>query len=353
MNIEDKIKGCLIGGAVGDALGYPVEFMNYGEIINKYGQRGISHYDTDYAWLSTPIQDAQVSDDTQMTLYTAEAILKSSDSQEEILDNIRKAYIIWMSLQTGYTPNFHINLEISKIKELNQRRAPGMTCLSALQAINEGREVFNNSKGCGSIMRIAPIGILGAVKGWDKDFCNSCSHNRTMSLAADVAKITHCHDLSTYSSAMCAEIIRRCLLEESITVEKFTEIVKESFDYLIPMVCTKNHNWEVLKREIDRAFKFLDDPREDWQIIESELGGGWVAEETLSIAIFCVARHINDFNACLVAAVNHSGDSDSTGAVAGNILGAIIGFNKIPSSFLYKLQNLSFIEKIADLFTKL
>ena len=79
--LRDKIKGCLCGWAVGDAFGYPVEFNSYNDIIKKYGPKGIQESDIDYPWLKEKFREAQVSDDTQMTLYTAEAILKNPDSK--------------------------------------------------------------------------------------------------------------------------------------------------------------------------------------------------------------------------------------------------------------------------------
>ena len=70
----------------------------------------------------------------------------------------------------------------------------------------------------------------------------------------------------------------------------------------------------------------------------SRLGEGWVAEEALAIAIFSVMRHIDDFEKCMVCAVNHDGDSDSTGAIAGNIIGAILGYSAIPHHFIDTLE---------------
>ena len=79
-----------------------------------------------------------------------------------------------------------------------------------------------------------------------------------------------------------------------------------------------------------------------------ELGEGWVAEETLAIAVFCALRHEHDFEAGIVAAVNHNGDSDSTGAVCGNILGARLGFSGIPAKYTERLELLDVIEGFAD-----
>ena len=72
-NLRDKCRGSLIGGAIGDALGYPVEFVySFEEIKAKYGEEGITEYDKSYPWLDEEFNQALFSDDTQMTLYTAE-----------------------------------------------------------------------------------------------------------------------------------------------------------------------------------------------------------------------------------------------------------------------------------------
>lgn len=79
-----------------------------------------------------------------------------------------------------------------------------------------------------------------------------------------------------------------------------------------------------------------------------ELGEGWVAEETLAIAVFSVMRYIDDFEKCICCAVNHNGDSDSTGAVAGNIIGAILGYNAIPQKYLTTLELHDVLVSVAD-----
>ena len=78
------------------------------------------------------------------------------------------------------------------------------------------------------------------------------------------------------------------------------------------------------------------------------LGEGWVAEETLAIAVYCALKHPDDFEKAVIASVNHDGDSDSTGAVTGNILGAALGYDAIPAYYLDKLELRQIIEEIAD-----
>ena len=73
-----------------------------------------------------------------------------------------------------------------------------------------------------------------------------------------------------------------------------------------------------------------------------------MAEETLAIAIYCALKYKDDFEAAMIAAVNHDGDSDSTGAVTGNILGAAIGMVEIPDKFIENLELKDVIIKMAD-----
>ena len=68
--IQDRIRGSLIGGAIGDALGYPVEFLQEEQIFRKYGENGITAYTKDAV-----TGKALISDDTQMSLFTANGLL--------------------------------------------------------------------------------------------------------------------------------------------------------------------------------------------------------------------------------------------------------------------------------------
>lgn len=79
-----------------------------------------------------------------------------------------------------------------------------------------------------------------------------------------------------------------------------------------------------------------------------QIGEGWVAEETLAIAVFCVMRYPNDFERAIIASVNHSGDSDSTGAVTGNIIGSLLGETAIPSYYKEHLELKWLVEELAD-----
>ena len=101
---------------------------------------------------------------------------------------------------------------------------------------------------------------------------------------------------------------------------------------------------------VNKAIELSNENISDIDAI-SQLGEGWVAEETLAIAIYSSLKYENDFEKAIIASVNHSGDSDSTGSVTGNIMGTHLGFNKIPNKYLENLDLLDVqIEIATDLY---
>lgn len=338
---QDKIRGSIVCGACGDALGYTIEFESpYKQIEEIYGEGGLREYDLRYPWTGQKICEALVSDDTQMTLYTVEGLLEAVATQQDIMPLIRDAYLVWFAGQTGYAVNVCYESELGKIPELNQRRAPGNTCLSALHTISTGSWPDNSSKGCGGIMRVAPVGLYGAAHGWTLP--------EIARVAGDAAELTHLHPFSTYSSAVFAVIVGQCSSTKYIDIDSFRQIINESLLTVADLYGVDAEYMKEFVESVNRAVGYASDPRPDWEVIEESLGGGWVAEETLAIALFSVLRHFDDISGCLISAVNHGGDSDSTGAVAGNIIGAIWGYGAIPLDFTEKLQMKDLLLSISD-----
>jgi ADP-ribosylglycohydrolase len=155
----DKIRGCLLAGAVGDALGAPVEFLKRATIISRYGADGIRDYSEAFGRLGA------ITDDTQMTLFTAEGLIRAclasnSVDRKLVVSEVTAAYLRWYETQTqrlGQGATSSPSSWLLSQRELYSRRAPGITCMSALQRLNQTGELeINNSKGCGSVMRVAP-----------------------------------------------------------------------------------------------------------------------------------------------------------------------------------------------------
>ena len=340
--LQNKIRGSITGGAIGDALGYPIEFVySFNDICARYGKEGITEFDMSYPWLESEEKKALFSDDTQMTLYTAEGLLEAERNGKPIAPTVCNAYLAWYAHQAGRKVKISYQSKLSEIEELNQNRAPGNTCLSALAAIHAGKEPQNASKGCGGIMRVAPVGLYGAAHDW--------SPADTARLAGELAELTHLHPLSTYSSATLAVIVQLCASsEDAVDKEMFKGIVDKSLKIVSDVYGADAAAMDEFRKIVGNAMSLEDDPQSDWQIIEDRIGEGWVAEETLAIALFSTLRHVDDFTGCLISAVNHGGDSDSTGAVAGNIIGAILGDDAIPGKFKKEIQLRDLLLHAAD-----
>ena len=350
----DKIRGSLIGGAVGDALGYPVEFINsYMGIQKRYGENGITRLDTTQWWLPDEENSSKawISDDTQMTLFTACGLLNAKAQGTAPRYAICEAYLEWYYTQIGKRSGRHKDCWIGDVPELNNRRAPGQTCITALQDILRGKDPYNNSKGCGGIMRTAPVALYGAV--WRDTPEGEPLEGRISSikdvdmLSADAAEITHQHPLGWLSSALEAHVIYRILQKDSPTEDDFKAYLSEGYDTLLSLYPNEGASISQLRALTDKALGLVDSPASDVDNIEA-IGEGWVAEETLAIAVYCAVKNFDNFEKAIIASVNHKGDSDSTGAVTGNILGAVVGYDAIPEFFKTDLELHDVILHVAD-----
>ena len=346
--VRDKILACLTAGALGDALGYVVEFDSWKAIQKRYGENGIME-------LKPTGEKAIISDDTQMTLFTAEGLgygfFRSAErgTGAEAEYYIYQSYLCWYETQGGRAKSIWDPVsELMKYPEMNKRRAPGNTCLQALGSGKMGtiEEPINNSKGCGGVMRTAPLGFL-RVKWSGKP-----TFGPAIETGARAAAVTHGHPLGWIPAGMLSDIVDRCLYGnyDSLQdiVEDSLEAAKERFgDYggfggyesmirKAVSLAEKNRSEGPYRAETDEA-------------AIRAIGEGWVGDEALAVAIYAALRWDHDMKNCLRAAVNHSGDSDSTGAIAGNILGAWLGPDAVPQDWLERLELTEAMKDIAEM----
>lgn len=325
---QDYYGGCLLGGAIGDALGWPVEFLRHQEIIKKYGVDGITDL------ITTSSGKAEITDDTQMTLFTAEGLLRAETRWNNkgichIPSVVHFSYHRWLHTQ-GHSKNSDLDWIydgwLITIKELHHQRAPGNSCLSALLSGKQGttEHPINNSKGCGGVMRVAPIGLF-----FPKE--------EAFEIAVDCAALTHGHP-SGYLSAGALAYIIAAIIEGDDLELAITNSVMELL---------KHDGHEECSELIYQAITLANSDEKPLACI-TQLGEGWVGEEALAIAIYCALKYKNDFRLAQIAAVNHDGDSDSTGSITGNILGAYLGLSNIPSSWIEHVELSHVITQIAD-----
>ena len=348
--LKDKIRGSLIGGAAGDALGYAIEFLGEYEIFKRYGNSGIREYSLD-----SVSGKALISDDTQMTLFTAEGIINwCSGNERHRLEQLRfyenHAYQDWLTTQEiSFEDSQYVMKNASEtipkglmnVSELYSRRAPGITCLSALekrkiQDRTNGsfiEDKINNSKGCGSVMRAAPVGFLNGHPIQEIDI-----------ESAEIAAITHCHSFGYMPAAVLSHVIHGIIYNDNQMTLK--EIVEDARDAVAKIFKNDEHVDELINI-INDAIDLSENNDSDLNNIH-RLGEGWVSEEALAIALYCSLRYHYDFSECIIKAVNHKGDSDSTGAIAGNIIGAWLGYDEIESKWKDNLELEEVIVELAN-----
>ena len=335
-NTKDKIRGCLMAGAAGDALGYEVEFMSRGEILSRFGESGIIKFELDSNG------KAQISDDTQMTLFTANGLLTSltmeltcgpMNSKPETI--IMNAYLDWFYTQTRERGKYDEQITwLRELPEMAYRRAPGTTCLSACANVIDGREVVNDSKGCGGIMRVAPMALLVAQEPNTNRYF--CSLEELAEAGCYIAEQTHKHPLGFLPTGLLTILLYKLLPLSAEKVKKSIDsIINETLSFLDVMRKDRYNEEKAYLRELtEKAVRLAHSDISDADAIR-QLGEGWVAEETWAIALYCAIRHIDSVEDAIIASVNHDGDSDSTGSVCGNIMGAIYGYEHIKSRNIF------------------
>jgi ADP-ribosylglycohydrolase len=324
----DRFVGCLLGGALGDALGYPIEFVaSAGEIEEQYG--AAAPRDLSYAG------EAVVSDDTQMTLFSAEALVRARGAAADAaalfaLGAYQRWYLTQEMSPAAARPRGGQGLLLGDAR-LYARRAPGNTCLGAL-ALSFTRPARpsvddppNFSKGCGAVMRAAPFGLAAQTRP------------EAFTTARDAAVLTHGHPSgylsAAYLAALVYDLIRGVSLADAMRGADLLLSRERGSDEVAAAL--------VGAREAAARGPCFADTLE-------ALGGGWVGEEALAIAVACALtatpRNVAE---TLWRAVAHAGDSDSTGSMAGNLVGAMFGAQALPARWRQQVELGDLVERVA------
>ena len=293
---KSRLIGCLLGGAIGDAMGYPVEFMRYSDIARYFGGAGVRDLSA----------STLVSDDTQMTLFTAEGLLNANRLNKPPVKSVYRSYLRWYYTQSKIKmPGAKYEGGLLNEPKLFATRAPGSTCLSSLSSGKMGTlaDPINHSRGCGGVMRVAPCAVFP----------------QPFDLGCRVAAITHGHPGGYISAGALAELLQKLYYGQSLP---------DAVDDLI-VELEEIENAESTRDALQHAVELEAEGRPCAPTIK-ELGEGWVGEEALAIAVYSALSFPTDYAQAVRLAVNHDGDSDSTGSICGQIMGMLLGAGAIP-----------------------
>jgi ADP-ribosylglycohydrolase len=302
-NISNSVKGIMWGLALGDALGKPVEFFHLWRIKEIYGPEGIMDLPQNSIW----------TDDTEMTFAIARALIKTHTlSIDEISTKIAEEFIVWFD-NPGFKPGNTCLTGVFKYKNTKNWRTSGVKA----------------SKGCGSAMRAAPIGLF---------FSNQ---EKLYKVALNSSLVTHAHPTALAAAVGAAYLVRLALdkIDINLWPKKVKDIVKAIEEPGKTEFCDA----------IDTAVQALEIENSEDAI--RSIGKGWIGEEAVAIALYCCMKNPEprDFKKLLILAVNHDGDSDSTGCIAGGIMGALHGYNAFGSEIHEWTTRLRERERIASI----
>lgn len=343
MSPTERAQGCLFGLALGDALGAPTEFLTVAEIKQRYGPQGPS------TLTGSP---ARVTDDTQMALAVAEALVAAPrpPSPQTLEGPLREAFVQWL-----ISPD--------------NNRAPGRTCLNSCGKLAEGllwtQATDPNSKGCGANMRVAPVGLL-ALEDIGMDIIGA--------VAQFQSALTHGHPTALAASELTAVAVADLALGGNPT-----GLVERLQSYALSEKGRYRRNWlgdldlgwlgtsfgstteKRMELAWDQCIEVLDNLH--WALNNAELyllqsdgagidpceatGDGWTAETAFGTGLLCCLLYPDDPVMALRRAAVTKGDSDSIGALAGAFAGAHRGQAGWPSDGLERIEYRDRIDSLA------
>ena len=318
----ERFRGCILGLAIGDALGHPTEFVPTVQAIrDRWGERGVTTFEA--TWRHPP---GTFSDDTQMSIASARALIRAGHAGTDgLMTTLASEFVAW-----------------SRSAENN--RSPGAACMAGCGALATGASWraagVADSKGCGAAMRAAPFGLYFAA---DDD--------ALVRAAAAQSALTHRHPTGIASSVAAAAAVASALQSDDLTgllasVRRSVQRVDEAVLVAVgcePALARSIGNAEMLA-SLDRVEQTLGLETDD---VCSLLGGAWVGEEAVATALWCVLRAEGDFGAAVLKGANSSGDSDSIACIAGAIAGAAWGVSAIPSSWVRDVEKMTLLDGLA------
>jgi ADP-ribosylglycohydrolase len=327
-DFRGRVRGCLLGGAIGDALGAGIEFDSLAAIRDKHGEAGVTDYVPAYG------RRGAITDDTQMSLFTVEGLIRAHVRRDAGTwhppTDVHRAYLRWAATQADWGPDERDAGAgwLAREEWLYSQRAPGRACLSGLGDDRMGtlaQPKNPGSKGCGTVMRSAPFGLL---VGWEPGL--------VFQLAVECAAQTHGHPTG-YLAAGAFAVITHALAHGSP--------LEQAVHQALALLAAQSGHEETTQA-LRAALDAVRQGPPSAERVEA-LGQGWTAEEALAIGVYC-ALVAEDVRHGLLLAVNHSGDSDSTGSICGNLLGVQHGDTALPPAWVVELEGRGTILQLAD-----
>ncbi|MFE9785455.1 ADP-ribosylglycohydrolase family protein [Nocardia salmonicida] len=344
-----RLDGCLLGGAIGDALGAPVETRSLQQIRTEYGPAGV-----------TDVDPLRISEETQLTAFTVEALIRGSVRARAkgiggaTMGLLQQGLLVWLRGQVAEMPDqpSAMHSSLSEHPELIERRGVADSVYTALRHAAQRRaptnplgtrdQPINHSKGSGAVMRAAPCGF-----GYAADRSGAAT-DAVFELGCDAAALTHGHPSGWLPAGTLSALIYQLTRGADLaTALSRARVELASYPEHEETSAALNAAHRLATRiERERRYPTPED-------VET-LGQGWIGPEALSIAVFAAlaAEGLGGtphdiVRTGLLLSVNHSGDSDATGSIAGSLLGARYGRPALPPRWSHTVDARPVLDRLA------
>jgi ADP-ribosylglycohydrolase len=348
--------GSLFGLAIGDAMGYPTEFLNMAQIAATFGS---------WRRMGLPLSEGVegdivlVTDDTQMALAVGEALVEASSGAPEPGPRGTRGTRGAATAATALTPAA-VEAALRKhfvawLHDPDNNRAPGATCLNACAALERGLRwqdaTVLGSKGCGANMRVTPVALIPGL-----------SAEQRAGIAQLQAALTHGHPTALAASDLTAHatwlLAHGCALDDLLPrLRAYAQESRHTYhaDWLGDLSTKAGApdpsayialGWDECLRALDTAAVALRAKDQERDPSEA-VGAGWVAEEALATALYCFLVVDGDARGAVMRASHSSGDSDSIAALAGAFAGARHGTWYWPPEWREALEYKGRISRLA------
>lgn len=325
IDFEDRLKGCIIGLALGDAFGAPIEFFTRGDISKIYGQKITTFVKNDGLFF----KNGEFTDDTQMALCIVEAILRDKNINPETIKN---NFLTWFN---NNPPD--VGIHTSKILNKINKNPKNWKYIAKEEwemenKFKKGGENASN----GSLMRCAPIGVF--------DFNDL---DKLIQDSIDISQITHYDPRCTFSNVALNYLISKNMQRpNNVEPTRYIEDLTDIYNLILPY----SPSLAELIAKIHKKILKFSEGTSSFDGIASEFydKGGYVLD-TLAISLisfYCTTSYKD----ALIETVNFGGDTDTNGAVLGALAGGYYGFNALPQEWLFNLKRLDYLAEICKKF---
>ena len=325
------VTGCLLGLAIGDALGATVDSKTYQEICRDYGPAGLLGYDLVNGF-------AAISSHTQVAAFSCNGLLVSTaKGGTDYLRYISQALKEWArTLHLPGEPERR-SCWLCKVPALRQRKCVDARTLDSFtrDVLGTPERPLNQGAGPGTLPAAIPVGLFFHP--------DRMSVRQIGQLGAQVVALTHGDPMTFLSGAALAYIIAGIVQDEKTPLEQqflhAAEAVSAQFGGEYPQA-------KQLQGLIEKAITLSRKPELlRWQAMEELVCN--TGAQVLAGAVYAVLADGGDFDSAMITAVNHSGKSAAVGAVSGAILGAAMGAEALPEFYLECLEPVEVLRELA------